>query len=83
MTDFARLERHFGHQVLARVDTENGSPCVVVRCDVTFTTEVTYGPYDDSDDGWDSAEKMLNEIDLESFAKQAIKLHNQMAGKEG
>lgn len=73
MSNFARLEIHDGLQVLCRVEAksnENGEygPCVVTRCDPSFTFEITEGPWPDDEDGWDAAEATLARKDLAKFA---------------
>lgn len=76
MEDFARLERHDGLQVLARLEEGEGDdgrygPILVTRCDPSVTIEVKAGPWSDDDEGWDKATEALKGQDLARFAKWA------------
>ena len=82
MPNFARLESHDGHQVLARIeakDGENGEygPCVVLRCDPSITIEITYGPWPDDETGWDAAKEFMAGYDMGNFAQSAVKMANR------
>lgn len=79
MSDFARLEKHHGLQVLSFVagsETESSKygPCVFTRCDPSITVEITEGPFSDDEAGWNAAEAHLAKKDLAKFVLSAIEL---------
>lgn len=78
MTDFARLERHNGHQVLAYIeegtDADGDSGVFLkIRCDVGLSIKMNFGPWESDDAGWDFAQQQLASVDLAAFSKEAEK----------
>ena len=80
---FARLEKINDQQILIFIDNKekNGvyGPCVVVMAQVEgLSVGLEFGPYADTTEGHELAEKYLKDADLEDIYKDIVKMVDDM-----
>ncbi|WP_226779007.1 hypothetical protein [Oceaniglobus trochenteri] len=74
---FARLEVVGDRQILAELESGPEGPQVRIRRDLDFSVEVTQGPWPDDDEGWDTAESVLENLNMtEAAARMDLMLAN-------
>lgn len=83
--DFARLERHDGHQILCRIEAEEDSegsygPRVITRCDYGVTIETRGAVFPDTEEGYAAAARVMAELDLAAWFEQAKMSVLQLVG---
>ena len=67
---FARLEIIDGRQILAELDNSDDGPRIRLRRDNGISCQITMGPWPDTEEGWNIAEKSLAGVDMSKVASE-------------